>query len=83
MKPVFSKHALAQMEQRDITKDRILTVITSPDTMTKQGNDILIYSKLVNDDIKDYLYRVFVNHLKEPELVITACKTSKIKKYGY
>ncbi len=83
MKPEFSRHALEQMGRRGIPEAMVLKTIAAPDTITEQGSDILIYSKLEKEGTKYYFYRIFVNHLKEPVLVVTAYKTSKTKKYGY
>jgi hypothetical protein len=79
----FSKHALDQMEHRCISKELVLSIVLQPDTIVDQDETTRIYSKLVDEDSKNYLYRVFVNYLKEPLIIITAYKTSKIEKYGY
>jgi hypothetical protein len=79
----FSKHALEQMERRCITKEIVELVVGQPDSVIKEDDTISIYSKLVNEGTKHYLYRVFVNYYKSPSLIITAYKTSKIEKYGY
>ncbi len=71
------------MERRGIKKDHIEKIIHNPDSITEQDKELRIYSKLVNESSKDYLYRVFINTLKEPKLVVTVYKTSKIQKYGY
>jgi len=43
--------------------------------------NIDIYQKIIVEVDKPYLYRVFINTSKEPFLVVTAYKTSKIEKY--
>lgn len=83
MKFEFSKHALDQIEHRGISKEIILSVVIYPDLIVQQDESISIYSKLVEEDSKIYLYRVFVNYIKNPLVIITAYKTSKIEKYGY
>lgn len=83
MKFVFSKHALDQIELRGITKESVLAIILDPNSIVDEDETIRIYSKLVDNDSKIYLYRVFVNYLKHPCIIITVYKTSKIKKYGY
>jgi len=35
----------------------------------------------LNENSNNYLYRVFVNELKKPSVIITVYKTSKIDKY--
>ena len=79
----FSNHALRQMEERSIAKEIILSVIQQPDHKVKQDQSTTIFTKLIDEAEKRYLYRVFVNTAKKPQLIITAYKTSKIDKYGY
>jgi len=79
----FSKHALRQMEARSISKEIILSVIQLPDHIVKQDQSTTIFTRLIDDLEKRYLYRVFVNTAKNPQLIITAYKTSKIDKYGH
>ncbi|MFW6277294.1 MAG: DUF4258 domain-containing protein [Prolixibacteraceae bacterium] len=78
----FSNHALTRLKRRNISAEKVLQVINNPDSISIQDKTITVYSKLVREESKTYLYRVFVNQLKNPYLVITAYKTSKIKKYG-
>ncbi|HAH25961.1 MAG TPA: hypothetical protein DCL77_19745 [Prolixibacteraceae bacterium] len=79
----FSKHAIDQIEHRFISKEMVLSVVLHPDSIVDQDETTRIYSKLVDEDSKFYLYRVFVNYLKDPLVIITAYRTSKIKRYGY
>jgi len=78
----FSNHALRQMEARSIAKEIILSVIQQPDHIVKQDQSTTIFTRLIDEHEKRYLYRVFVNTAKKPPLIITAYKTSKIDKYG-
>jgi len=71
------------MERRDITRELVLSIVGQPDSMIAQDEEIRICSRLVAEKSKLYLYRVFINYLKSPMLVITVYKTSKIEKYGY
>ena len=68
--------------KRDISKEIVLEVISHADSISIQDEFITVYSKLVDENTKQYLYRVFVNNEKHPSLIITAYKTSKIVKYG-
>lgn len=79
----FSKHALNQIEHRSLSKEMVLSIVLQPDSVVDQDKTTRIYSKLVDTGSKIYLYRVFVNYLKDPLIIITAYKTSKIEKYGY
>ena len=54
-------------------------IINNPDVIIRQDEEIEVYQGLNFD--RTYLYRIFVNTLKEPKLIVTAYKTSKIDKY--
>ncbi len=82
MKPEFSRHALEQMELRCISEELVRSIVKYPDSIVNQDETVMIYSKLVIEKSKTYLYRVSINHLKRPALIITVYKTSKIEKYG-
>lgn len=83
MKFEVSKHAKSRMKSRGISSTTIRLVLNDADTFQVQDGTIKVYSKIVTENSKPYLYRVFVNDKKNPPLVITAYKTSKIEKYGY
>ncbi len=74
---VFSKHALEQMELRGISKNVVEQIIENP-ALTKEEDGIKIYQSIIDN----YLIRIFVNEIKDPKLIITVYKTSKIKKYN-
>lgn len=61
MEVEFSNHALTRMDARNITKEEILSVMEYPDSIVDQEETARIYSKLVVQGTKRYLYRVFVN----------------------
>ena len=77
----LSQHAREQMSRRDISRDMLERVMVSPDRILHQGDCIKVFQKIAITDKSKYLYRVFVNNCKEPALVITVYKTSKIEKY--
>jgi Domain of unknown function (DUF4258) len=74
---VFSKHALEQMELRGISKTLVEQIVEKP-LLTKEEDGLKIYQSIIDD----YLFRIFVNENKDPKLIITVYKTSKIKKYN-
>jgi hypothetical protein len=80
---LFSDHAIRQMVTRKIPEEIVLLVLGSPDQIITQDQSTTIYMKLIDESDKQYLYRLFVNTSKNPPLIITAYKTSKIDKYGY
>jgi hypothetical protein len=77
----YSKHSLEQIKLRELDQGIIDALLENPDQIIKQGNHSVFFQKLVKQDNKLYLYRVLVNTEKQPQLVITAYKTSKIEKY--
>ncbi len=79
----FSNHALERMEIRGISKNDVKEVLNNFDSFVNQGIDVKIFSKILIKSNKTYLYRVFVNITRMPQLVITVYRTSKIEKYGY
>ena len=73
----FSSHSLEQLNRRSISKDTVELVITNPDIIIKEEDNQLVYQKVV----ENHLYRVFMNNIKNPPLIKTVYKTSKIIKY--
>lgn len=72
----FSKHALEQMELRGIPKDVVKKILAHPEQIRDEEGE-KVYQSIVDN----YLIRIFVNDKKNPKLIITVYKTSKIKKY--
>lgn len=77
----FSSHALEQIETRSLSLQVIEEILLSEEKLIIKVGNIDIYQKIIVEVDKPYLYRVFVNTSKEPFLVVTAYKTSKIEKY--
>ena len=76
----FSKHALEQMKVREIRLEIAQSVLAGPQQIITE-TDKKIYQSIINFEDGEYLVRVIVNIEKDPNLVITVYKTSKIKKY--
>ena len=76
----ISKHAEAQMKLRGIEKETVLEILNNPDQIINSDGK-MIYQAIISEIDKQFLMRIFVNHLKIPKLVITVYKTSKITKY--
>ncbi len=79
----ISNHAKEQMDERGITEQMVLDIIRNPDQTIPEDDDKLVYQSITFfvEEGRDYLVRVFVNIVKEPHLVITVYRTSRIKKY--
>ena len=77
---IFSKHALEQMELRNIPKEMVENVLRNPGQI-KDENGRKVYQSIVSFDTGQYLLRIFVSTENNPPLIITVYKTSKINKY--
>jgi len=80
---IFSKHAHEQMARRGINHETVKMVVSYPD-QTIADNETptkIIYQSLINEDNRMFLLRVFVDTDKQPNVIITVYKTTKISKY--
>ena len=78
---ILSKHAKEQIADRGIPERVVRNVVKAPEQ--QYNNDIdetVCQSKKIFED-KVYLVRVYVNFYKEPPVIISAYRTSKIEKY--
>lgn len=83
MKFEYSLHALERMKARGILTEDVKEILDNFDIKESQDFTITVFSKIMKKNNKLYLYRVFVNETKQPPVVITVYKTTKIEKYGY
>ena len=81
---IFSEHANQQIAARNLNMQLIVDAIAAPDFIQEEDG-LTVYMKVVIEVQKSYLLRIFINKNKEPNVVVTVYKTSKIKKYyeGY
>ena len=78
----MSKHAKEQIVARGIDEKLVWQVVNEPQQKIRESSEKQVYqSVLRNSDGMMFLIRVFVNVTKNPNLIITVYKTSKIKKY--
>ena len=80
---VFSNHAVEQMQRRNINREDVDNTMFYPEqTLTDTENpEIRIYQSLLNENGQMFLLRVFVNIIKQPNVIVTLYKTTKIQKY--
>jgi hypothetical protein len=83
MNIIFSKHAKEQMLRRGIRHDVVLQTFFQPDQtiIDKEDMSIIIYQSLIKENEQVFLLRVFVNKDKQPNMIVTLYKTTKILKY--
>ncbi len=65
---------------RQIQLNVVWQIIQNPQQVIEDGN-LTILQSIVEEDGQKYLLRIFVNLRKEPPMVVTVYKTSKIEKY--
>jgi len=80
MNYVFSRHALEQLKIRNIQESIVEEIVENPEKIIDYDECIKIYQAIIKSE-KSFLVRVFINTCKEPGVVITVYKTSKIEKY--
>ena len=80
---VFSNHAVEQMQRRNINRENVEIAILNPDQILidTENPEVTIYQFLLKEDGQMFLLRVFVNTTKQPNVIITLYKTTKIQKY--
>ena len=75
---ILSKHAQEQMNLGGISKSTFMLILNDPDQI-KEEEGKKVYQSVIEN--RKYLIRIFVNHKKNPKVVVTVYKTSKISKY--
>ncbi|WP_338824223.1 hypothetical protein MHOCP_23320 [Moorella humiferrea] len=82
MKLRYTAHAEKQIMERKLAKKLVEETINNPEQTILQGHNVLIYQKVYQERGKEYLLRVAVKLSDDSQVVLTAYRTSKIKKYG-
>jgi hypothetical protein len=77
----ISKHAIDQFKSRGIPIILVDEIMVRPDRIVIVDECKHIYQSVQTDNERKYLYRIFVNICKKPNVIITGYKTSKIEKY--
>jgi hypothetical protein len=76
----YSNHAIEQMKARNISQEIVDAIIEKPLQIILEDDKKIFHGIIEEENIK-YLIRIFVNRMKQPNLIITVYKTSKIDKY--
>ena len=71
------------MSRRGISYETVMKVVSQPDQTIADIDEptIIIYQSLINEDNQMFLLRVFVNRDKQPNVIVTVYRTTKISKY--
>jgi hypothetical protein len=80
---IVSRHAREQMLRRGINHETVMMVVSHPDQTLadKETPTKIIYQSLIKEENRMFLLRVFVETDKQPNVIITVYKTTKISKY--
>lgn len=82
MKIEFSPHAARQLGERNISIKEAEKILKHPDQIIKgRDKDREIAQKIILKNKKRFLYRVIYKKENSSCMVITAYRTTKIKKY--
>lgn len=81
IKLVLSEHAKEQIAGRGIPEEMVKDVAKNPEQKYSNHIDETVCQSKKAFGEKVYLIRVYVNFSKEPPIIISAYRTSKIKKY--
>ncbi|WP_019989649.1 DUF4258 domain-containing protein [Rudanella lutea] len=81
----LSVHASEQAQERGISELVIHQVLRSPEQIVDDESGVegqkVFQSRIIFDENRTYLVRVFVNISQNPAVVKTVYKTSQISKY--
>lgn len=81
MRARFSNHALDEMEARGISREIVEQVLATPEQIVPASNDNRIHQSRIVFGNKTFLVRVIVDETREPPVVVTVYRTSKIDRY--
>ncbi len=82
MRFLVSRHAEEEMVRRQIPREWLGSVLESPEQRVPQpGDKEILQSRFTARDGKMYLLRAVVATDKEPPVVVTVYRTSKIERY--
>lgn len=77
---LFSNHAKEQLSKRKISEDLVWKIL-SENSVLAEEDGLTVYQAELIENKRVYLVRIFVNESKNPNVIVTVYKTSKIKKY--
>ena len=55
----FSKHAIEEMGNRDISISLAMQVLSNPQQIIPNGDDLLVYQSIIDESEGKFLIRVF------------------------
>ena len=77
----ISQHAAAELRRRGIPQSMLDAVLAALEQRIPAHGTIVCYQSRVTINNKFYLVRAMVNETKQPPVVVTVYRTSRINKY--
>ena len=81
MKSRFSQHALDEMVLRGLSRETVELVLSAPEQIVPASNGNRAYQSRLVFGRKTFLVRLIVDEERQPPVVVTLYRTSKIDKY--
>lgn len=81
MKIIFSDHARAQMNERNLSKEAILRAMENPDKVVRQSGNRFAAQKLIHKNGKKHLLIVAYDEIGDTREIVTSFLTTKFNKY--
>lgn len=69
------------MIARQISTDEVHAVVIDPDQVTGVSDKRIVLQSIIEVDEKNYLLRAFADIDRDPPVIVTVYRTSKIDKY--
>lgn len=80
--PIVSPHAELQIRARGLLSSEVIEVVRHPDVVLPVRAGRHVFQALRRDtDSRRYWIRVFVDTDRQPPVIVTAYRTTKIEKY--
>ena len=77
----LSRHASEELARRGIPASAAEAVLAAPEQKVPEHGSVVCYQSRVTINNKLYLLRVMVDDTRQPAVVVTVYRTSKISKY--
>lgn len=79
---IITPHAIAELKRRGISREDIMEAVLNPEQTQPGYGGRKVCQRRMRVENKAYLLRVIVEVQAQDSVVVTAYRTSKLKKYG-
>ena len=77
----FTPYAEARVRRRKLSREQVRQVAENPDQIIDEDDRRVAQSRFVDSTGREYILRVVYETEGEDKLVVTAYRTSKVRKY--